>query len=223
MDEILRRAGGKGSELSPELLERIGRSMGPVTAVRPLAAPWVLAGGLVLACVAIAAAVAAGLGMYGIQRLGGVERAVIFPVLGGLLWLSAAVAVSHSIPGSRRRVGPAALVAGGTLVLLAVFAILFHDYGTVRFVPGGVACLRAGLITAIPAGAAIWLILRKGFAVNPAAAGLVAGALAGLTGATMLELHCPNFEVLHVMLWHTAVVPIAGGAGAWIARRVSGK
>jgi hypothetical protein len=50
----------------------------------------------------------------------------------------------------------------------------------------------------------------------------VAGTLAGLAGVTMLELHCPNFEALHVMLWHTAVVPASGAAGAllgWLRNR----
>jgi hypothetical protein len=47
------------------------------------------------------------------------------------------------------------------------------------------------------------------------------GTLAGLAGVTMLELHCANFEALHVMLWHTAVIPVSGAAGAllaWAAR-----
>src|SRR5208337_572621 len=98
--------------------------------------------------------------------------------------------------------------------LVAVFAALFHDYRTVDFVHQGIVCLAAGLILAIPAGLASWLVLRRGFAVNSVAAGLVAGALAGLAGVTMLELHCQNFEALHVMLWHTAVIPVSGAVGA---------
>jgi hypothetical protein len=47
------------------------------------------------------------------------------------------------------------------------------------------------------------------------------GTLAGLAGVTMLELHCINLETLHVMLWHTAVMPVSAAAGAlvgWAAR-----
>jgi hypothetical protein len=58
----------------------------------------------------------------------------------------------------------------------------------------GVVCLSAGLLHAIPAALASWLLLRRGFAVNPVAAGLVAGTLAGLAGVTMLELHCANLK-----------------------------
>ena len=38
--------------------------------------------------------------------------------------------------------------------------------------------------------------------------------LGGLTGVTLLELHCTNFEALHVLIWHTLVVPVSGAAGA---------
>jgi hypothetical protein len=33
----------------------------------------------------------------------------------------------------------------------------------------------------------------------------------------MLELHCDNFQALHVLFWHTAVVPASGAAGALLA------
>ena len=79
-------------------------------------------------------------------------------------------------------------------------------------------CLTAGLLHAVPAALASWLLLRRGFAVNPVAAGLVAGTLAGLAGVTMLELHCANFQALHVMLWHTAVIPVSGAVGALVGR-----
>jgi hypothetical protein len=42
----------------------------------------------------------------------------------------------------------------------------------------------------------------------------VAGTLAGLAGVTVLELHCANLQVPHVMLWHTAVMPVSAAAGA---------
>ncbi|HXK04781.1 MAG TPA: NrsF family protein, partial [Verrucomicrobiae bacterium] len=70
----------------------------------------------------------------------------------------------------------------------------------------------------LAAGLAGWLVLRRGFAVNPMAAGLAAGTLASLAGVGMLELHCPNLEALHVLVWHTAVVPVSAFAGAVLAR-----
>jgi hypothetical protein len=49
------------------------------------------------------------------------------------------------------------------------------------------------------------------------AAGFVGGTLAGLAGVTLLELHCANFEALHILVWHTAVVPVSAAIGALVA------
>jgi hypothetical protein len=36
---------------------------------------------------------------------------------------------------------------------------------------------------------------------------------------TMLELHCPNFQALRVMLWHTVIIPAARPLGrCWHGR-----
>ena len=51
----------------------------------------------------------------------------------------------------------------------------------------------------------------------PVAAVLVMGTLAGLAGVTTIELHCANFQALHVMLWHTAVILLSAVTGALLA------
>ena len=185
-----------------------------MVAVRPLPPAWALTGGLVLVCIAVALAGAARSGFYGIQKLSVLERALIFPTLGFLIFLAARACVSEMIPGSRRRLAPGWLLGAVSLSLLELFALLFHDYRTDHFVSQGVVCLAVGLVYAIPTALASWLLLRRGFAVNAVAAGLAAGTLAGLAGVTMLELHCANLQAPHVMLWHTAVILVSGGAGA---------
>jgi hypothetical protein len=38
----------------------------------------------------------------------------------------------------------------------------------------------------------------------------------------MLQLHCPNSQVPHLMFWHVAVVPVSAGIAslvAWAFRR----
>ena len=105
--------------------------------------------------------------------------------------------------------------------LLGVFALVFRDYRTDHFISAGIACLLTGLLLAIPAALLSWLLLARGFAVNPVAAGLAGGALAGLCGVTMLELHCANFQALHVLVWHTAVVPLSAALGALVAWALS--
>lgn len=218
IDEILKQAAQAPHDVDPALLDRIatsiGSSLGPV---RPLPPTWVLAGGLILVCAAVALAGAARLGLYGIQKLSTLERGLIFSVLGILIWMAAAACVSEMIPGSRRRVAPGWLLGAGSLALLAVFAVLFRDYRTDCFVSQGLVCLTAGLLHAIPAALASWLLLRRGFAVKAVAAGLVAGTLGGLAGVTMLELHCANLQAPHVMLWHTSVMVVSAAAGASLA------
>ena len=200
LDAILSQAAQVPHDVDPALLASIGNSVGrSLTPVRPLPPAWALTGGLILISGAVALAGAGRLGLYGIQKMSVLDRALIFPALGLLLWLG-----------------------DGSLALVTVFAILFRDYHTHHFVHEGIACLSAGLLHAIPAALASWVLLRRGFAVNPVAAGLVAGTIAGLAGVTMLELHCPNFEAPHVILWHTAVVPVSWAAGAllgWLRNR----
>jgi hypothetical protein len=218
IDEILQQAAQAPPDVDPDLLDRVAKSIGSsLRPVRPLPPAWILASGLALICAAVALAGAARSGLYGLQKMSVLDRAMIFPALGILIWLAAIACVSEMVPGSRHRVAPGSLLGAGCLALLAVFAVLFRDYRTHNFVSQGVVCLIAGLLHAIPAALASWLVLRRGFAVNSVAAGMVVGTLAALAGVSMLELHCANFEALHVMLWHTAVTPVSAAAGAWLA------
>ncbi len=222
MDEILKQAAEAPHDVDPTLLDRVSASIGAsLSPVRPLPPAWVLESGVIVIAVAVAIAGAARAGFYGIEKLGNTERALIFPALGILLWLAATAWVAENIPGSRRRADPSILLLIGTLAMLTVFAGLFRDYRTDHFISAGIVCLLTGLLHAIPAGLLGWLVLRRGFAVDSVAAGLAAGTLAGLAGVAMLELHCPNFQAMHILIWHTAVLPVSAAAGALLAWRLS--
>jgi hypothetical protein len=218
IDEILGRAADR-HEVDPALLGRVSSSI--VTSlqpVRPMAPAWMLALTLVLISAGIAAASAAWMGFYGIRKLGGAEIGTIFSALAILIWLVATMSAAEVIPGSRRWMNPGGLLLMVLVAWLAVDAVLFRNYEMGSFVTEGWPCLRAGVTVAIPTGAASWLVLRRGFAVSPGSAGLAAGTLAGLAGLAMLELHCPIFRAPHIMVWHTAVVPVSGLVGALLAR-----
>jgi len=222
VDKILQKASRVAPEVEPALLKRIADSINSsLRPVRPLPPTWVLTGGLALICAAVAVAAAARAGFYGIEKLGTWERVLIFTTLGILVWAAAKEFVSQLIPGSRQRLGVGALLMIVGAALLGVFALVFRDYRTDHFISAGLACLLTGLLLAIPAALLSWLLLARGFAVNPIAAGLVGGALAGLCGVTMLELHCANFQALHVLVWHTAVVPLSAALGALVAWALS--
>jgi len=217
VDKVLQNASRIAPQVDAGLLKRIADSINPsLRPVRPLPPTWVLTGGMTLICAAVAVVAAACTGFFGIGKLGLWERVLIFATLGILVWLAGREFVSQLIPGSRQYLSPGALLAIGCAALLGVFALVFRDYRTDHFISAGVACLLTGLLLAIPAAFLSWLLLRRGFAVNPLAAGLAGGLLAGLSGVVMLELHCANFQALHVVVWHTAVLPLSAAAGALV-------
>ncbi len=219
IDDLLNRAGGD-SPVDPALVGRITRTIGAsLQPVRPLPASWILTLELLLICAAGAVASGALFGMQGIHSMSGAEIATIFAALGIVIWLGASVCATEMAPGSLRRVAPVTMLLAACAVMSAVFALLFHDYRTERFVAQGIPCLRAGLLIAIPVALACWFVLRRGVRVDPPGAALAHGALAGLAGLAMLELHCPNFETAHVMFWHTAVPAVSGVAG-WLLVRL---
>ena len=215
IDGALDKAARVPNELSAELLRRIADSIEPsLEPVRPVPPRWVLAGGLVVIVAAVALLGAARAGLQGVTALNLSARVLIFGALAVFACMAADEAAGAWLPGSQRRIGPSGILAIVTLALLAVFGSVFHDYGTDHFVTSGLTCLFTGLLHAAPAALLGWWWLRRGLAVNSVSAGLLAGVLAGLAGVAMLELHCTNFQTLHVLLWHMLVVPVSGAIGA---------
>jgi hypothetical protein len=220
MDDLLKKAGGSGLPPEPALLDRIAGSIQPtMRPVRPLPSAGVLRTGLMAICVAVAVAGAARLGFFGIHAMSNLQMLIV-PLLVGLILSAAATWVAEMIPGSKRRESARGGLFAAVLEILVLFAILFRDHHTENFVHAGLACLVAGLLHAIPIAIAGWWLVRRGFAVNPTHAALAAGTLAGLGGILMLELHCPNFEVSHLLVWHTAVIPASAALAVLFAKLV---
>lgn len=202
------------SDLNSSTLDRIrGPVLSGLTPVRPLASVRVFAALFICIFVAAASLGALKFGIYGWPALNLAQRIAIFVVLTILAVLTAATAARHMRPGARR-------IGGGFLFILifavieAVFLILFHDYSLGRFVHWGTACLRAGLLCAIPVALLIWFLVRRGYVLNPVSAGAAIGCIAGLAGLTALEIHCPILTIPHVAVWHAAVVAVSAAAGA---------
>jgi hypothetical protein len=214
IDEILNRATSGGQAPTERPKAQIVASLRPV---RPIAPPWVWVTGFLLVFAVVAVAGAARLGLYGVAALGPVPFAIIFAVVVAAVCIAAIATVREMIPASGRRMAGAALLAA-IAGLLAIFALLFHDYGMQKFVPQGVACLTAGLSFAIPAALVVCLFLRRGFVMSLTATGLAAGTLAGLAGIGVLELHCPILKAPHVMVWHVGVVVLSAAVGWGIGK-----
>lgn len=215
IDQALENAARLPNAVPPAVLTRIDASIqSSLHPVRPTPSTSVLTTGMLLLCAAVALAGAAHSGFFGFQALTITARVIILSILVLLAGVASRELVSHWIPGSRHYLAPRWLVALVSTTLLCVFAALFNDYHATHFISAGLICLTVGVLHAAPAaGLAAWF-LRRGLAVDPVAAGAIAGTFGGLSGVTMLELHCANLEAPHVLLWHVAVVPVSAALGA---------
>ena len=197
----------------PRLLERIAASLrADLRPVRPIPPAWALSAALFAVFALLSVSGGGLLGFVGLRSLSPDAIAAIFPPLAALGLLAAGACSSAMVPGSKRPYSPEALLAASCVLMAGVFAFLFHDYRTDSFIHQGTVCLAVGLLSATPAAIVAWLVLRRGFAVDGKAAGIAAGTFAGLTGVTVLELHCPNLRMPHVVVWHIAVLPVAAAA-----------
>jgi hypothetical protein len=218
IDDVLKETARGPHVLKTETMQRVSDSIKTsLQPVRPLPPTWMLAGGMVLVCAAVALAGAARAGFFGIEKMNLFQRALIFPTLVVFAWVVGVALVHEMVPGSRHRIAPGTLLMLVSGLVVSIFALLFRDYQTSDFFAAGIACLLTGLLFAFPAALLAWLVLRRGFAVNPVSAGLVTGTLAGLAGLAMLELHCQNFQAAHVLVWHIGVIPLSAAAGALVA------
>jgi hypothetical protein len=219
LDNVLKLAGKTPHEVDAAAIERASKAVLPsLKPVRPLPSAGVIAMVMQFVFVVVAVGAATYLGFNGIRVLNGAEGAIIFFVLGSLARLAASAGAAEMSPGSKRPVNPLVLLGTCTVGFVAVFAVLFRDYRLDRFVAEGVPCAVAGLAVAAPAGFLLWLVVRRGMVLNPTAAGISLGTLAGLAGLGMLESHCPVLKAMHLMVWHIAVVPLSGLAGYLVGR-----
>jgi hypothetical protein len=223
LDRILRTAARRPIEVSPAVLERIARSLcTSIEPVRPLPPTWVLTSRLLAMNSMIAVAGAVLSGFDAIEALSPKGRIPLFVTLAILGYATGRELVSQFIPGSRHVVVPRVLAATIVALLFSVPAFLLRDHRTDHFIAAGVTCLTTGLICSAPAGLISAWVLRRGFAVNPVSAGLALGILSGIAGVAMLELHCANFQPLH-LLWHLLVVPVAGIVGVLVGQWFVGR
>ena len=188
--------------------------------VRPLAPEWVWVAVLLGIFIVVALAGGTGLGFYGVQALDGCRLALILVLLLTGASIAAFAIAREMTPAGLRKVHPAALAALSVAMFAAAFVLLFRDYDMVAF-GRGVACLRAGMLFALPAAGLGWIVARRGFVLDRLAAGVAIGMLGGLTGLAMLELHCPILTAPHVLVWHLAVLAFSAALGAlagWIGR-----
>jgi len=117
------------------------------------------------------------------------------------------------VPGSRHRIPPGPLPVCITILLTIAISILFKFQHERHFWGNAWACIRAGAPIGVLAAAPFWLVLRRGAVLSPSMTGAATGLFAGLVGASVLEIHCPNLAAFHILVSHLGVAMLCAVAG----------
>lgn len=187
--------------------------------IRPLAPNSVFVAGFAISFLAVAIIGAIQLHAYGLNVLSLAQKvAVSLTLVLGACSLAVSMALQMR-PGSRYFVSPNLLPAGVLLPLAVAMTAVFHTREELAFVSRGLLCLNSGLKYAIPGAVLTGLWLRRGAAQSPKLMGATAGGFAGIIGVTVLEVHCPNLNLYHILVWHLGVLllSVLGGLALGVA------
>lgn len=218
--QALRMPGDEETRPSAALSQLAKDLASDLTPVRPLAP----AGLYLLAFSGIFASIVA-FGVYrggtlALSAMSAVQSVSILCALAACGLLLAGSLVHQMVPGSRHRFRPVFLPAIVIVSLSLVVTVLFNFRHERHFWQSGLACLRMGLPLALLAFVPFWLVLRRGAILSPRATGAAAGLLAGLAGTSVLEIHCPNLSLSHILVWHVGV-SVLGALGGLAAGAIS--
>lgn len=84
----------------------------------------------------------------------------------------------------------------------------------------GLECLMVGGGSSLLVFAILVSWLRKGAPTSPDRAGLLTGIAAGSLGIFAFSLHCADNDIVHIGLWHSAVVLLMAGMGRALVPRL---
>jgi hypothetical protein len=192
--------------------------------VKPIASDSVYLAGFVSVFLAACGVGCYLVGQYGWQALSQGQRMAVFVALAATTGTLVFSIVRQMRPAATYARSSAILSAGFFALLLLIVTVAFQPVQESAFVRHGLACFRTGMTSAIPAAFFFTLLLLRGAPLSPGLIGASAGGVAGLVGLTVLEIHCPNLNVYHIVVWHLSVTllcALGGFAVALIAERLS--
>lgn len=195
--------------------------------VRPLG----LAEGLAWALGAAGVTVAAVVGLFGLrpQLAAGVIEPMHLIACGLFLGLAIAASVTVVVM-SRPQIGNDhggwRWAAGMAALLPLAGVVVAISRGRDMLAPGslrhGAECFAIAGLASLLVFALLVAWLRRGAPTAPDRAGMLAGVAAGSFGIFAFSLHCPIGDIVHVGIWHSAVVLVAGAAGRLAVPRLIG-
>ena len=178
---------------------------------------------LLLCSIIVIAAANWRLGLAGWHARTALQASVDFSLLAISLLALAKTLANQMTPGSRRGPPVWILLAVPLVALLAANVWLFGYHWNPAFVPLALSCWEIGVACAAFSAPLFWFVLRRGFSLNPVAHGATAGLLAGLAGASVLEIYCPYLDRLHTSVSHIGAAVtslLVGAALGGIRRRI---
>jgi hypothetical protein len=181
--------------------------------VRPLASTGVYFGAFAGIFVAVCILGCAVIGQLGWHALSELQKFAAFVPLAATGALLAFSLVRQMRPAAKHARSSALLSVGFFVLLLLIMAVIFKPAQESGFVRQGLACFRTGMSFAVPAAFLFSLLLLRGAALSPWLTGATAGGLAGLVGLAALEIHCPDLNVYHIVVWHVSVTLVCIVAG----------
>jgi hypothetical protein len=216
-DEITRML-AEGDPPDAAMLEKIAArlwaSAKPVRALPSNLTLWAISFAIFIAIALIVAKIVQ---FKAIDVLSDAQMFVYYGVLLLFGALFSRAVIERMIPGAKCLVPSTALSIAALVALGMLVAVLFADRSTENFVSRGIPCLRLGVISALLSGFLGWRLLQRGYLVSPRETITLYGFFAGLVGVSVLALHCPILNSLHVIVWHLGAMILAGLVGFFLA------
>ncbi len=185
--------------------------------VRPILPPTVIAVAFFFLFVVFTALSTLFLKSYGWDVLMPFQKITIFTSLAATAALLAFSLSRQIIPGSKTFLRSGSLSFGLFALLLLIVACIFQIRSEAHFLLAGKACVVAGVPYALPAALLFAWLLRCGTALSPKRTAAAAGMLAGLVSTSALEMHCPNLDMWHILVWHFGFPLFGALAGLLLA------
>lgn len=200
--------------LPPDRLKHIEAALiADLKPVRPVASTGVYFGAFTGIFIAVCVIGGALVGQQGWRALSELQKLAVFVPLAATIALLAFSLVRQMRPAAKYARFSALLSLSVFVLLLLIMTVIFQPVQESAFVRHGLACFRTGMAFAIPAAFLFSLLLLRGAALSPLVTGATAGGLAGLVGLAVLEIHCPNLNVYHIVVWHVSVTLVCIVAG----------
>lgn len=152
---------------------------------------------------------------------------------GGILAVVAAALICAASPGKRGLGAPVATLAAVAIGAAPLYACLAaaspaHPAGADldatggldALVHGGLPCFVIALVVGGVSLIALAYALRHAVPAAPVARGAALGAASGALSGLALQLHCPSFTRMHILLAHAAPIVILALLGAVLAPRI---